>query len=316
MTLLLNDKVALITGANAGLGYQLSMSFARMGAQVVMACRSPQRADRALEQLRAEVPGAKLTVLPLDLADPASILGFGALVNDRVGRLDLVVHNAGVFGVPLARNREGHELHFATNYLGPFALTGVLTPLVRDAHGSRIVFVGSLAHRLFKLRLEQLTWQQRYNKWAAYGLSKLALMAYALELNRRLKRQGSKVIVVGAHPGFAPTEGAFAMTAANYKSALGQWWVRTIAPLLPTVAKACAPILHAATDRDVVGGDYFGPSGFLEIVGATGRARLAAQAHDAALALALWQHSEQLTGVRYLSDEPAAREPATLSALG
>ncbi|MET0287541.1 MAG: SDR family NAD(P)-dependent oxidoreductase [Polyangiales bacterium] len=291
-----------MTGANAGLGYQLSATLARQGAHVLMACRSPDRAERAREQLLADVPGARATILPLDLASPASIRGLGALVSQHAGQLDLLIHNAGVFGVPLARTDAGHEMHFATNYLGPFALTGVLTPFFRDAEGSRIVFVGSLAHRLFRLRLDELNFQTGYQKWAAYGRSKLALMAYTLELNRRLRTRGSKIIALSAHPGFAPTEGAFAMTAANYKSALGKWFVKKVAPMLPSVAQAAAPILHAAYGSDVLGGEYYGPSGWLEIAGAVGRARLNKQAHDASLATKLWSHSEQLTGVRYLSD--------------
>jgi NAD(P)-dependent dehydrogenase (short-subunit alcohol dehydrogenase family) len=303
MTSSLNDKVALITGANAGIGYQVSASLARQGAQVVMACRSPERANAAQQQLLAEVPGAKVTVLPLDIANQDSIRAFGTAVGERFGRVDLLIHNAGVFGVPLARTSAGHEMHFATNYLGPFALTGVLAPLFPDAPGSRIVFVGSLAHRLFRMRrLEQLTWKQTYRAWAAYGMSKFALMTYKLELNRRLRKRGSHIIAVGAHPGFAPTEGSFAMMAANYKGELSKWIVKTVTPRLPTVAQAAAPILHAACAEDVVGGDYYGPNGLFEVMGTTGRARIHAQAHDSELAHRLWAHSEDLTGVRYLSD--------------
>ncbi len=303
MAQVVNDKVALITGANAGIGYALSKDLARQGAHVVMACRSPQRADAALAQLRQEVPGAKASMLPLDLANPDSIRAFGALVADQFGHVDLLIHNAGVFGVPFARNDAGHELHFATNYLGPFALTGVLSPMFRDAPGSRIVVVGSLAHRLFRVRqLEQLTWRQKYQKWAAYGMSKFALMAYTLELNRRLTQRGSNIVAVGAHPGFAPTEGAFQMAAADMKSAFGRWIVRTIAPRLPTVAQAAAPILHAATDADVCGGDYYGPSGWFEIAGSPGKARIHVRASDPSWASKLWAHSEKLTGIRYFSE--------------
>lgn len=306
MTLALTDKVALVTGANAGIGYQVSLSLARMGAHVVMACRSPERAQDALRRLRAEVPAAELTVLPLDLADPASIRGFGELVGSQIGQVDLLIHNAGVFGVPFSRTNAGHEMHYATNFLGPFALTGVLAPTVRDAPGSRIVFVSSLAHRVFGLRrLEQLTWQQKYRKWAAYGMSKFALMAYTLELNRRLRQRGSKIIAVSAHPGFAPTEGAFASSAGQSKTALGRWFVRTVAPMLPTVAQASAPILHAACAEDVSGGDYFGPSGLFEVAGSPGKARIAGRARDSELATQLWAQSEQLTGIRYFSDSSA-----------
>src|SRR5688572_26382119 len=164
MTLSLQDKVALVTGANTGLGYQLSLSLARRGAHVVMACRSPERAERAHERLLREVTCAKATLAPLDVSSPESIRELGARIGARVGHLDLLIHNAGIFGVPLSRNEAGQELHFATNYLGPFALTGVLLPFFRDAPGSRIVCVGSLSHRLGKLRIDELDWQNDYYK--------------------------------------------------------------------------------------------------------------------------------------------------------
>lgn len=299
----LRDKVVLITGANAGLGYELSLSLARMGAHVVMACRSPQRAARARAQLLGDVPGAKATTVPLDLGDPESIRALGALVRESVGQLDLLIHNAGVYGVPLARNGAGHELHFATNYLGPFALTGVLFPFLRDAAGSRVVFVSSLAHRFGKLHLDPPEEQEAgYRPLAAYGRSKLALMAHMFELNRRLRRRGSQVIAVSAHPGFAPTDTAKRHADANSKSAFGKWMIKRVEAWLPSVADAAAPILHAACADGVHGGDHYGPSGWFEIAGSPAKARVNAQALNTDLAGRLWSRAEALTGVRYLSD--------------
>jgi NAD(P)-dependent dehydrogenase (short-subunit alcohol dehydrogenase family) len=299
----LRDKVALITGANAGLGYQLSLSLARMGAHVVMACRSVQRAQEARQQLLTEAPGASATVMPLDLAEPESIHALGALIGQQVGQLDLLIHNAGIYGVPLARNRAGHELHFATNYLGPFALTGVLLPFLRDAPESRIVFVGSLAHRMGKLQLDKPNWQEAdYRPMAAYGRSKLALLAYKLELNRRLSQRHSKIVAVSAHPGFAPTDTAKRHAEIERKSAFGRWLFGRIEAWLPTVAEASSPILHAACAEEVRGGEYYGPGGWFEIMGSpNNKARVNAQALDADLAVRLWTTAEALTGVRYLS---------------
>lgn len=303
MTSRLPDSVALITGANAGLGFQLSLSLARMGAHVVMACRSPQRAEQAREQLLREIPAARATIVPLDLGDPESIRQLGELVEQRVGPLDLLIHNAGIYGVPLSRNGAGHELHFATNYLGPFALTGVLLPLLRDAPSSRIVYVSSLAHRFGKLSLYPPREQAAaYRPLAAYGRSKLALMAHMLELNRRLQQRGSQIIAVSAHPGFAPTDTAKRHADANSKSAFGKWLIKRVEAWMPSVADAAAPILHAACADGVHGGEYYGPSGWLEIAGSPAKARVNQQALQEELAGQLWFATEALTGVRYLSD--------------
>ncbi len=304
----LQDKVALITGANAGLGYQLSLSLARLGAHIVMACRSPERAERAREQLLGEVPGAQVTLAPLDVSSSASISELGAFVGARVGHLDLLIHNAGIFGVPLSRNEAGQELHFATNYLGPFALTGVLLPFFRDRPGSRIVCVGSLSHRLAKLRIDELDWRETdYKEFAAYARSKLALLAYTIELDRRLRRQSSNIVAVGAHPGFAPTDIGKEHPVRNPKTSFGKWLMKRVEASMATVEQAAAPILHAACAEGVRGGEYYGPGGWLEIVGTPAKARLNAHALNTDLALQLWSASEALTGVRYLSDAATPR---------
>lgn len=300
MTQFLRDKTALVTGANAGLGYQLAVSLARAGAHVVMACRSPERAQRARAQLLADVPDANATLVPLDVASAASIHALGELVRERVGQLDLLIHNAGIFGVPLSRNDAGQELHFATNYLGPFALTGVLLPFFRDVSGARIVCVGSLAHRFGKLRVDDDWERASYSPWAAYGRSKVALLSYTMELNRRLEQRGSKIIAVGAHPGFAPTDIAKNHSVANPKSPFRKWLKKRVEERMPTIEQAAAPILHAACAEGVRGGDYYGPSGWLEIAGSPKKARINAQALNAELACQLWSSSEALTGVRYL----------------
>ena len=299
----LRGKIALVTGANAGLGYQLSLALAQRGAHVLMACRSAERAEQARRQLLAEAPEASATVMPLDLTEAESIHALEALIGQRVGGLDLLIHNAGIYGVPLARNRAGQELHFATNYLGPFALTGVLLPYLREAPGSRIVFVGSLAHRMGKLQLDKPDWQgAAYRPMAAYGRSKLALLAYQLELSRRLSQRNSKIVAVSAHPGFAPTDTAKRHAEIERKGPLRRWLFRRVEAMLPTVAEASSPILHAACAEGVRGGEYYGPGGWLEIMGApTNKARINAQARDPGLAGRLWAMAEELTGVRYLS---------------
>jgi NAD(P)-dependent dehydrogenase (short-subunit alcohol dehydrogenase family) len=295
----------VVTGANAGLGFEVSCSLARMGAHVVMPCRSGERGQRAQAQLRARVPGALTTLLPLDVSEPESIREFGRRFDGEVGQLDVLINNAGIFGIPLSRNSVGHELHLATNYLGPFALTGTVLHYFRDRPGTRIVNVGSLAHRFGKLRLNELDGVGDYNAWGAYARSKVALLSYTMELNRRLQRRGSHIIALSAHPGMAPTDIAKHNAIGNPKSALGKWLTRTMESWIPSVAEAAQPILHAACSSDVRGGDHYGPGGWLEIAGPPARARINHRALDAELASQLWATSESLTGIRYLSEAPA-----------
>ena len=292
-------RTIVVTGANAGLGFQLSLELTRTGAHVIMACRSAERAELARRKLLDEASDARVTTLPLDLSDPKSISDFGRLVIDRVGRLDVLINNAGIFGMPRTRNRAGHEIHLATNYLGPFALTGTLLPLFRDLPGARIVNVGSLAHRFGRLHPDRLDTDDDTSPWRVYAQSKVALLAHTLELSRRLRDSGSHIIALGAHPGFAATEMAKNPTT-RAKTAVGRWLQRRVERWIPSAAAAALPILHAVRAEDVSGGDYFGPGGWLEIAGAPARARLNSSALDEDLGRRLWSKSEALTGIHYL----------------
>lgn len=297
------SRVAVITGANSGLGHHTAIELARAGATVVMACRSLERAETALRALRARVPDARALILPLDVSEPESIREFGRRFAERLDRLDVLVNNAGVVAVPLSRNSVGHELHLATNYLGAFALTGTLLPYFRADAQARVVNVGSLAHRLGKLDLDDLNWERTpYNEWKAYTRSKLALLTFTAELNRRLQRSGLDAIALAAHPGFAATEVSRNSAALTPSTAIGKWLSERIATVIPTPAEASRPIVHAASGAGVSGGDYYGPSGLLEIRGEVGRARLNPRARDLGIGRRLWELSESMTGVRYLSE--------------
>jgi NAD(P)-dependent dehydrogenase (short-subunit alcohol dehydrogenase family) len=297
-----SDTIAVVTGANSGLGYQTALALARSGATVVMACRSAARAQQAQADLQALLPTARTELIPLDLSEPESIRSFGDTLAARCGGLDLLINNAGVVAAPLAHNSAGHEMHLATNYLGAFALTGTLLPLFRDGTPARIVNVGSLGHRLTGIDLDDLNWQTTsYNPWKAYFRSKLAIVSFTLELDRRLRRSGSSVLALGAHPGFAATDVAKKSSALAPTNAFGKWLQDKISLLIPSPADAARPIVHAACDADVRGGDYYGPGGFLEIRGDTARARVNRLASDAEVGGRLWALSESMTGVRYLS---------------
>lgn len=298
-----NDRVAVVTGANAGLGFRTALGLARSGMTVVLACRSEERARRADDELHALAPGVRTLVLPLDVSDAESIRAFARALAERCGRLDVLVNNAGIVAAPLSRNAAGHEMHLATNHLGAFALAGMLLPLFPGDAGARIVNVGSLGHRLSRLDLDDPNWESTpYNPWQAYFRSKVAILTFTIELARRLERSGRGITALAAHPGFAATEVARNSGALAPKSALGRWLNGLIEPLIPTPADASRAIVHAALAPGVRAGDYYGPGGLLEIGGAPGRARLNRVVRDADLGRRLWAISEEMTGVRYLSD--------------
>lgn len=299
----LPKRVAVITGANGGLGFQTTLELARMGMSVVMACRNMDKARDARSELLAEVPDAEAMLIPLDVSEPESIREFGRLLAAQVGRFDVLINNAGVVLVPLARNSVGHELHLATNHLGAFALTGTLLSLFRDDAPTRVVNVGSLAHRFAKLDLDDLSWEKTtYSEWKAYARSKLALLSFTMELDRRLRHKSSNIIALGAHPGFANTDAARGSAALAPKNAFHRWLSdKVVEPLIPVAPLAARSIVHAASAEHVGGGDYFGPTGLLETRGKTGRARVNPVAEDIDTARRLWNLSEEMTGVRYLS---------------
>jgi NAD(P)-dependent dehydrogenase (short-subunit alcohol dehydrogenase family) len=301
---IVSNKTVVITGANSGLGFQMALKLARAGARVVMACRSMERARTAQRDLLAEVAVAQTIVIPLDVSEPASIHEFGRRFSNQIGQLDILINNAGIVAIPLARNNVGHELQLATNHLGPFALTGTLMPFFCNDAPARIVNVGSLAHRLGKLDLDDLNWEKTpYNEWQGYARSKAALLSFTMELNRRLQQRGSNIVALGAHPGFAATEIGKNSPALTPKNPLSKWFQEKMRSLIPSAAKAAMPILHAACAENVRGGDYYGPNGFLEIGGQPAKARLNQIAKDANVGTRLWALSEAMTGIRYLSDE-------------
>lgn len=297
------DRIAVVTGANAGLGFQVALKLARMGMTVVMACRNLEKAKKAQGDLLAAVPNAQTIILPLDLSEPASVQEFVRLFAERVGRLDLLINNAGIVAVPLARNSVGYESQLATNYLGAFALTGLLLPFFREGSQARIVNVGSLANNFGKFDLDDMNWEKTpYNEWKGYSRSKVAMLSFTMELDRRLNASGKNIIALGAHPGFAATDILRHTEKQKKKSRLGQWWESKMKSFVPTAAQASAPIMHAACSADAKGCDYFGPGGFLEIAGKPAPARVNPVARDAGLGRKLWVLSEQMTGVNFLSD--------------
>ncbi len=299
-------QTVVITGANAGLGFQTALKLARTDAHIVMACRNLEKARKARSDLLEAAPHSQVTILPLDVSEPASIRAFARQLADQVGQLDILINNAGIVALPLTRNSVGHELQLATNYLGAFELTGRLLPLFRTDATARVVNVGSLGHRFAKLDLEDLNWEKTpYNEWKAYARSKLAMVTFTMELNRRLQQRRSNIIALGAHPGFAATDIGRHNTLVSPRNRFGKWFNAMLEQLvIPTAAQAAIPIIHAACSDRPTGGDYYGPTGLLEIRGEPGKARVNPIARDADLGSRLWASSESMTGIRYLSQGP------------
>ena len=297
-----SGRVALITGANSGLGLHSATALARKGATVVMACRSLDRAEAARRQVLDAAPEATVELLQADMSDLASVAAMADAFSQGHARLDILMHNAGVAAPPLTRTAAGHELQFATNTLAPFALTGHLLPRLQATAGSRVVNVASLAHTFGDLDIDDLDWQRRrYTEWPAYGATKLALLLFTYELQRRLVAAGLPTASVAAHPGYAitnlPASGGMKLT----RSWLGRKALALGDLLLAQPGEQGALCqLYAATATDVQGGDYIGPDGFKELKGFPRKVTSRPATHNRALARQLWDRLGTLSGVHYL----------------
>jgi NAD(P)-dependent dehydrogenase (short-subunit alcohol dehydrogenase family) len=285
----LTGKVALVTGANRGLGFETAKTLAGRGARVILVCR-----DLALGSEAAARMGGKVEVVVIALDDLASIEAGAAEIARRTDRLDIVVNNAGLFGVDFTKTKQGFEYHFGTNHLGHFALTLKLWPLLAAA---RVVTVTSAMYRRAKIDFDDLDWQKRpYSKWQAYADSKLANLLFAEELQRRFDAAGFKATSVLAHPGYAATNSPFG--GRSMKPNFGEVIMLVLGNLLmaQSPAMGAQPSLMAATDAQARGGDLYGPTKMGGMRGAPAKADKKI-APDPALALRLWQVSSGLTGV-------------------
>lgn len=291
----LNSTRAVVTGANSGLGLQTTLELARHGAEVTMACRNRERGEAALAQVRAQLgPAAAVELKLLDLADLASVYAFADGWDQP---LDLLVNNAGIMAVPYGLTADGFERQLGTNHLGPFALTGLLLPALCEARAGRVVTVSSQGHRMGRIAFDNLQSQRSYQRWLAYGQSKLASLLFTRELTRRLSRAGATANAAAAHPGGADTNLIAGATGGHgLRADVGRGLSRLVGQ--PAAAGAL-PSLYAATMPDVVPGDYFGPSGPGEVRGAPTRVGMSARARDAMVGQRLWDISEELAGVTY-----------------
>lgn len=270
----------MITGANSGLGAETAKAVGAAGGTVILACRSVEKAGPVAQEI-----GPNATVARVDLADLSSVREFAA----GVEKVDVLVNNAGVMGVPKSRTADGFEMQFGTNHLGHFALTGLLLPKITD----RVVTVSSFAHATGRIALDDLNYdRRRYERWTAYGQSKLANLHFAFELARRLGRSGSGVGSMAAHPGYAST---------NLQSHTESFYDRIMAVTNRLIGQSAAngalPELYAATSPDAASGAFYGPKDLGGLRGAPVLTTPFAKARDESVSRELWTISEELTGV-------------------
>ncbi len=295
----LTGKVAVITGANSGLGYETASALGRKGAHVVMACRDMTKGAEAAARLQRQYLAGSFVVEALDLADLGSIRRFAATFVQRFSALHILCNNAGVMHLPLRQTADGFEMQFGTNHLGHFALTGLLLPVITQTSQARVVTTSSGLHRSGQLNFADLQSRTSYNPQRAYSQSKLANLLFAYELQRKFEAHGLSAMSVAAHPGYAATNLQFAgphMEGSALKTGIMTLANRVLAQ---SAAMGALPVIYAATAPEVRGGEYFGPDGFMEMRGFPAKVHSNARSYDRAVAEQLWMVSEELTGVTY-----------------
>ena len=293
-----SGKLAVVTGATGGLGYETALALARAGAEVLVTGRNAEKGRVAIEQIKRAVPSANVSFAMLDLASLAAIRAFAASMLANGRPLDLLINNAGVMDLPTRRlTEDGFELQFGTNHLSHFALTALLLPLLRKAQAPRVVNVSSLAHRGGKIDFRNLQAERKYNSWAAYQQSKLANLLFTFELQRRSDAYGWGLMSNAAHPGYARTE---LIPNGPGTGGLKGFGMKVLGSFMSHSAAAGAlPTLFAAASPEAEPNRYYGPNGFYELKGPVAPAKVFPQAEDEAVARKLWEVSEQLTGVKW-----------------
>ena len=295
-----SGKVAVVTGANSGTGREATRRLAAAGARVVMAVRTPAKGEQARSEILAQHPGAQLEVRRIDLADLASVRDFADGLIAGGTPLDLLINNAGVMAPPTRfTTADGFELQFGSNFLGPFALTVRLLPLVLAAAAPRVVTMSSGAANFGRIHFDDLQWERRYRAWSAYGQSKLADLMMTRHLAAVAAERGWNLLSTGAHPGYTRTnlQTAGASLGREKPSRLHCFVTSLNFPPSQQVEQGTEPLLYAATSPAAITGGYYGPGGRLGLVGPTVTARPPRRALDAAASARLWAAAERLTGV-------------------
>ena len=292
-------RIAVVTGANSGLGFYTARALARKGAKVIMACRNLEKGEVASQEIVNGGVAAEPEVWQLDLASLESVRQFAQKYAASGLRLDLLINNAGLMAIPYARTADGFEMQFGVNHLGHFALTAQLWPVLSGTGGSRLVQVASIAHRFGKINFEDIHWEQGYKKWKAYGMSKLANLLFVRELTKRIEEAAGGVIVAAAHPGWAATE-LQAKGARMKGNGMAVESMNLVNKLLAQSGEQGAlPSLYAATADQVQQGDYYGPDGWMRMRGWPALESPSRKLLKDTVAARLWEVSESLTGQEF-----------------
>lgn len=293
-------KLALVTGANSGIGYHTALELARKGATVILACRNPKKGEDALKRLKTALPGAKAELVELDVSSLKSVRAFAAAFAARGAALDLLINNAGIMA-PLTRktSADGLEIQMATNHLGHFLLTSLLLPSLRRAPAPRVITVASIAHRRGRMNFDDLQSERSYSPFASYAQTKLANLLFAFELQRRADKAGVKLASIAAHPGVARTSIIENGLGGGRKTFLTRLIGLFSSLYTHSEEQGALPTLYAATMPDAAPGGYYGPDGFREMTGFPVRVDCMPQAKDPAAAARFWDVSEKLTGAKF-----------------
>lgn len=288
-------KIAIVTGANSGLGHQISIGLAKKDVKVIMACRNTKKAEGAKNDILKIVPNADLEIMALDLKSLKSVRSFAAAFSKKYSRLDLLIENAGIMIPPFAKTEDGFESQMGVNYFSHFLLTNLLFPIIKTTDNARIITTSSIAHENGKIDFANINSELSYSKTGAYGQSKLACLMFAYELNDRLRSAESNVMAISAHPGVSPT---------NLFNNIPNIVLTLLSPILPLFThkpdKAAQPMLCAALSDKVKGGDYIGPTGFKGMKGKPGIVMSKPHSYDKDVAKKLWEISEKLTGEKFV----------------
>lgn len=287
----LEGKIAIVTGANTGLGFETAKALAKKGAHVIMACRDLRKANAAMGKIKEAYPKASLSTETLDLGQLASVRAFAENVKQAHTHLHLLINNAGLMMPPYGKTKDGFEIQWGVNHLGHFLLTALLMPLLEAGGDARVVHLASLAHKWGEIYFEDLNFEKSYNKQKSYGQSKLACLMFGYELQRRLEAAGSSVKSIIAHPGISDTE------LSRYLPK----WMQALSPVFSKIVAqsprdGAMPTLRAALDTGLRGGEYIGPDGFGEMKGKPVVVNSHPKSKNKEVASELWKVSEKLTG--------------------
>lgn len=287
-------KVAIVTGANSGIGFEVTLGLVKKDFEVIMACRNIQKAEEAKVKILTIHPNAKVNPIKVDTSCLDEVKKFANLFLKKYNKLHLLVNNAGIMMSPCKITKDGFENQFATNYIGHFALTGLLLPILTNTKDSRIISLSSLSYKWSEILFDDFQFKKAYSKIKAYGQSKRACLMFAFELQRRLSAAGFATISVAAHPGLSKTN-------------LDQYYPALIRPFgnlfLQPAAKGALPILYAALHKVLKGGEFIGPDGFQQIRGFPKIVEADEYSNNKEVAKRLWNETEKMTNVFYLTND-------------